>query len=176
MPKSKQQKEEILRDLKNKISKAKSVIFTSYDSLSAEENNLLRKNLKAENSEYYVAKKTFFELAFKDKKIESLKPRGFKGKVAAVFGYGDEVSPAKVVDEFKKTHENTIEFVGGILEDKYIDSEAVSKLAKIPSREELYAKLVGSLNAPISGFVNALAGNLRNLVYVLNAIKNKKEA
>ena len=176
MAKNKQQKQEILRDLKHKIDKAKSIIFTKYDGLSVQDNNELRKNLKAEDSEYLVAKKTFLELAFKDKKIESLKPREFEGKVAVVFGYGDEVAPAKIVDNFRKTHEDTIEFVGGILNENYISPEEVAKLAKIPSKEELYAKLVGSLNAPISGFVNVLAGNMRNLVYVLSAIKTKKEA
>jgi large subunit ribosomal protein L10 len=67
-----------------------------------------------------------------------------------------------------------LDFLGGILEGKFIDAAQVKFLADLPSREELYAKLVGSINAPVSGFVNALAGNLRNLVGVLNAIQTKK--
>ncbi len=79
----------------------------------------------------------------------------------------------KLVKGFSKKHED-IEFQGGILEGQIIDIEELKKLADLPSREELLAKVVGSLNAPISGFVNVLAGNLRGLVNVLNAIKDNK--
>jgi large subunit ribosomal protein L10 len=98
------------------------------------------------------------------------------GQLAAIFGYEDEVAPAKVVDTFLADKENAgkIAFLGGVLEGRFIDKDQVTALAKIPSREELYAKLVGSMNAPVSGFVNALAGNLRNLVGVLKAIEEKK--
>ena len=90
------------------------------------------------------------------------------------FGYEDEVVPAKIVDEFKKTHEEQINFIGGVLENNFLSAEKIQELAKLPSKQELYAKIVGSLNAPISGFVNVLAGNMRNLVYVLKAIEEKK--
>lgn len=177
MPKTKLQKKEILRDLTEKASKAKSVVFTKFNRLTVKENENLRKELKKENSEYFVAKKTLINLAFKDSKIDGLDARGFEGQIAAIFGYSDEVAPAKVVQGFKKKLEDKekIEFLGGILESKYIDAVKVKELAGLPSREELYAKVVGSLNAPISGFVNALAGNLKNLVYVLKAIETKKQ-
>ena len=71
--------------------------------------------------------------------------------------------------------ENKIDFLGGILENKFINATQVADLAKLPSKQELYAKIVGSINAPVSGFVNALAGNLKNLVYALSAIKDKKQ-
>lgn len=175
MAKTKEQKEEILKGLKDKISRSKSVVFTSFDKLGVKDNEDLRNKLKAENSEYLVAKKTLLDLAFKDSKVENLNIKDFKGKIAAVFGYEDEVAPAKIVSEFKKQSEDTIQFIGGILEDKFLEKEEVEALAKIPSKQELYAKIVGSINAPISGFVNALAGNLKNLVYVLKAIEEKKQ-
>jgi len=177
MPKSREQKKEILRDLNEKVSKAKSVVFTKFSRLTVKENENLRKELRKENSEYYVAKKTLINLAFKDSKIDGVDTRGFEGQIAAVFGYKDEVAPAKVVDKFKKSMEDKekIIFLGGILENNYIDAEKVKALAVLPSKEELYAKLVGTLNAPISGFVNAMAGNLKNLVYVLKAIETKKQ-
>ncbi len=102
----------------------------------------------------------------------------FKGKVAAIFGYSDEVAPAKIVNDFRKGLDKDsatkIEFLGGVLENKFIASEAVDNLAKLPSKQELYAKMVGSMNAPVSGFVNVLAGNIRNLVNVLKAVEEKK--
>lgn len=177
MPKSKEQKRDILESLKDKISRSKSIVFTKFRSLGAAENETLRKELKKEDSEYYVAKKTLMDIAFKDSKIENLNIKGFDGQIAAVFGYKDEVTPAKVVDAFKKKLEDKekVVFLGGILENKFIDAAGVSNLAGLPSKQELYAKIVGTINAPISGFVNALAGNLKNLVYVIKAIETKKQ-
>jgi len=174
MAKTKEQKGQILRDLTDKISKSKSIVFTKFSGLGVKESEAIRKELGVEKGEYYVAKKTLMNLAFKDLKIKDLELKSFDGQIAAVFGYEDEVAPAKVIDKFKKEYEDKIEFVGGILKNKFITADEVGNLAKLPSREELYAKIVGSINAPISGFVNALAGNLRNLVYVLKAVGEKK--
>ena len=174
MAKNKEQKQEIVRTLKKQIEKSKSIVFASFDGLEVKENEILRKELKKENSEYVVAKKTLMNLAFEDAKIDNLNVRDFEGRVAAIFGYEDEVAPAKIVGEFQKTHEDNIDFLGGILENKYLSKEEVTALSKLPSKQELYAKIVGSLNAPISGFVNVLAGNLRGLVTVLKAIEEKK--
>jgi len=173
MAKNKEQKKEILENLKDKIGKSKSIVFTKFDGLQVRENEELRNKLKEENSEYYVAKKSLLDLALKDTDLK-VDVQSFNGKVAAIFGYVDEVAPAKIVNEFKKTVEDKIEFLGGILEGKFLSSEEMIALAKLPSKQELYAKIVGSINAPVSGFVNALAGNLRNLVYVLKAVEEKK--
>ena len=173
MPINKEQKRTILHDLTEKISKSKSIVFTKFDKLTVKENEELRNQLKAENSEYCVAKKTLINLALKNSGFD-VDAKHFEGKIAAIFGYQDEVAPAKIVNLFKKTCGDKIEFVGGILENKFITPTQVTFLAKLPSKQELYAQIVGSINAPISGFVNVLAGNLRNFVGVLNAIKESK--
>ncbi len=174
MAKTKLQKQVMLRDITTKIDKAKSMVFTEFNAMGVKQNEELRHSLRAENSEYLVTKKTLLEIALKDKKVEGFNPRNFSGKLSVVFGYEDEVAPAKIVDEFKKKNPDSITFVGGILDNKFIDAAGVQALAKLPSKLELYAKIVGSINAPVSGFVNVLAGNLRGLVYALNAIKEKK--
>lgn len=178
MPKTKGQKQAILAELSDKASKAKSIVFTQFSGLEAKENEELRKELRAENSEYYVAKKTLLDIALKNANINNVDVRNLPGQIAAVFGYGDEVTPAKIVDKFvdryKKEKTNKIVFVGGVLENKFLTAANVSELAKLPSKQELYAKLVGTINAPVSGFVNVLAGNLRGLVTVLKAIEGKK--
>lgn len=174
MPKTKLQKQEILRTLSEKIKGAKSIVFTEFNALGVKDNEELRKKLRDGGSEYLVAKKTLIDIAFKNEKIDTVDAKGFEGKVAVVFGNDDEVAPAKALAEFKKTHADKINFVGGLLDGKFITGEEVSALAKIPSKTELYAKLVGSLNAPISGFVNVLAGNIRGLLTVLKAIEEKK--
>jgi large subunit ribosomal protein L10 len=175
MPKNKIQKGEILRNLSEKIKKSKSVVFAGFNALTVKDNENLRAQLRKENSEYYVAKKTLMNIAFKDQ-IKDLNVRDMDGKLAAVFSYEDEVAPAKILGNFRKDKEKATKvfFLGGILENKLLSKQEVEALAQLPSKTELYAKLVGSLNAPISGFVNALAGNLKNLVYVLKAIENKK--
>lgn len=176
MAKTKKQKQEIVGSLKDKLLKSKSVVFTKFEGLGVKENEDLRQSLKKSGSEYMVAKKTLLDIAFKE--FEGVSPKSFDGKVAAIFGYEDEVAPAKTVSNFKKDlsdeEKDKINFIGGILEGKFITQEEVDNLSKLPSREELYAKIVGSINAPVSGFVNALAGNLRNLVYVLKAVEEKK--
>jgi large subunit ribosomal protein L10 len=174
MPKSKIQKQEILRNLTERIKKSKSIVFAGFNALGVKDNEDLRLKLRAEEGEYYVAKKTLLDRAFKEQGLTSLDKSAFDGKLAVIFSYRDEVSPAKVVDKFRKDKEDKIFFLGGILEGKFLSQSEVEALAKLPSRQELLSKLVGSLNAPVSGFVNVLAGNLRGLVTVLKAIEEKK--
>jgi large subunit ribosomal protein L10 len=175
MPKNKLQKQEILRTLSEKFKKSKSVVFAGFNALTVKDNEILRDQLRKENSEYYVAKKTLMNLAFKDQ-ITGLNAREMDGKLAAIFSYEDEIAPAKIIANFRKDKEKAdkIFFLGGILENKLLSKVEIEALSQLPSKPELYARLVGSLNAPISGFVNALSGNLRNLVYVLKAIEEKK--
>ncbi|MEA3449624.1 MAG: 50S ribosomal protein L10 [Patescibacteria group bacterium] len=176
MAKTKEQKQAMLKAMTDKFEIAKSVIFASFDKLTVSENNELRDKLKEEKNEFLVAKKTILNLALKNQKQKDVDISDCKGQVAAIFGYEDEVSPARIVKEFRKEHEEKIDFLGGILENKFIGNEKVSALADLPGKDELRAKLVGSLNAPISGFANVLAGNIRSFSNVLNAIKTQKEA
>ncbi len=174
MPKSKQQKQVISRDITERLQKAKAVVFTSFTNLGVKENEALRNSLVEKDSEYYAAKKTLLKRALSDMKVEGVETAELTGQVAVTFGYGDEVAAAKVIADFQKNNEGKIEFLGGILENRYIDARAVAALATMPSKQELYAKVVGSINAPVSGFVNVLAGNLRSLVRVLSAIEATK--
>lgn len=174
MPKTKAQKQTIITEISDKVKQAKSMVFVNFDKLTVLENEELRKELKKEGNEYLATKKTLLEKSLQESGFENLAVKEFTGQIATVFGFQDEISPAKILSKFAKDKKNKIFFMGGILENKFIVAEKVQELAKLPAREELYAKLVGTLNAPISGFVNALAGNLKNLVYVLDAIKSKK--
>ena len=176
MAKTREQKRDILKSLSEKISKANSIIFAGFNSLGVKENEDLRKNLKSENSEYFVTKKTLLNLALKENKLDDVDVKNFDGKIATIFGYGDEIAPAKIVDKFSIGLEGEkICFVGGVLDNKFINADEIKALAKLPSKQELYARIVGSINAPVSGFVNVLAGNIRSLLYTLKAIEEKKQ-
>lgn len=171
---SKQKKEEVVADLVQKLNQAKSVVFTDYRGLTVEELNEVRNELRKDGIEYKVIKNTLFNIAAKDAGLDlDLKQATGGHPIAAAFGFGDEVAPAKVVNSYANKNEK-LEILGGILEGKEISAIMVKSLAKLPSREELYGKLVGTLAAPMSGMVNVLQGNIRGLVNVLNSIKETK--
>ena len=169
----KEQKQAIIKDFEDKIGRAKAIVFTKFFGVKANDINGLRRMFKAQNSEYVVTKKTLMERAFAQSAITGVQTDDLAGEVATVFGYEDEVAPAKIMSDFIKTHQN-VEVLGGVLEGKFIPAQQVRALASLPSKLELYAKVVGSLQAPLSGLVRVLAGNLTGLVRVLKAIEAKK--
>lgn len=173
MPKTKAQKQEDLATLVDQCTRAKSVVFGYYRGLKVKEVEALRKECRAEQMDYVVAKKTLLGLAMKEAGIGGVDLDAFTKPVAVTFAYGDEVAPARVLSAFAKKHE-ALEIAGGVLERNFVSAAQVIALSQLPSREELLARLVGTLNAPASGFVNVLAGNLRKFVYALNAIKESK--
>lgn len=173
MPKTKNQKEEILKTLKDKLSGSKAVIFSSDKGLNVKTTERLRNELKENGAEYMVAKKTLLKLATKDLG-DSGDLEGLDGSVALTFSYDDEITGARILNKYAKENEN-LKLSGGILENKLILADTVKRLAELPTKDVLLARLVSSLNSPISGMVGVLSANLRNFVGVLNAIKEKKE-
>jgi large subunit ribosomal protein L10 len=171
MAKTKEQKVKIVEELENKISKSKSIFFVNYEKLTVPEIQTLRRKLKKEMADYFVAKKTLFKLACQKAKL-NIDPKKIEGNFALVFSLGDEVAPTKVITGFAKENEN-LKIVGGILGNEFIPAEKVIALSKLPSRPELLAKFIGCINSPVYGFVNVLAGNIRGLINILNEIKNK---
>ncbi|HLD21951.1 MAG TPA: 50S ribosomal protein L10, partial [Patescibacteria group bacterium] len=162
MAKTRQQKEQEFASLQEKLQKSKGIVFARYMGLTVNELQELRRNLRKEQNEMVVVKKTLIGRMLENAGHSKDATSTMDGGVAAVFGYNDEVSPAKVLATYAKKHE-AVGFLGGILEGKLIDAEQVTALSKLPSRPELLAKMVGSMKSPISGFVNVLAGNMRGL-------------
>jgi len=177
MPKTREQKKVAIDELADKIVRAKSIIFTSYAGLDVPGIEQLRAKFREQGVEYKAGNKNLINIALDNAKIDHEDITKLEGSIAAAFSTEDEVSAAKVAKEFSKVN-NNLGIRAGILkigEDwKYLSEAEVMNLANLPSREELLAKVVGSIKAPISGFVNVLAGNMRGLVNVLNAIKDTK--
>lgn len=173
MAKTRVQKEEALAVYQESLQNAKSVVFVNFDKLKVKDIEKLRRQCRSEKVGYVVAKKTLMKLALTKAGLTDVNPKAFEHGVATVFGFEDEVAPARIMQTFAKDHE-ALKTIGGILEGTYVDRERVIALASLPSRQELLGKLVGTIQAPVSGFVNVLAGNLRGLLYALNAIKESK--
>lgn len=168
---TKDQKKNLVKDLTEKIKTAKSVVFADFRGLKVKDLSELKKELRKSNASFKVAKKTLMKIAFKDAGI-NFDPEKLEGQIAVSLS-DDEVSAAKTINMFSRKNEN-IKIVGGFVGKKEMSIEEIITLAKLPSREELLAKLVGTINAPVSGFVNVLAGNLRGLVQVLKAVSESK--
>ncbi len=175
MPKTRQQKEQTLAELSQKFSTAKSVVFARYMGLTVADVQELRKELKVEEGEMMVAKKSLIKRMLKDAGSDDSVVDNMESGVAVVFGFKDEVASAKILANFAKTHD-VVSFYAGVLEGKTLSGEEVVALSKLPSKQELLAKMVGSMNAPISGLVNVFAGNQRNLMTVLTRISEQKSA
>jgi large subunit ribosomal protein L10 len=169
---TKKQKQEIVEELTDKIRRQKSLIFTDAKGVKVKDIQLIRRELRKLEGEYKVAKKTLMELALK-KEGKKMDLSEFSGSLASSFGYSDPISLIKVLTKLAKTNDK-FKILGGMVEGKVLSALEIKELSKIPSREILLAKLVGSIKSPISGFANVLQGNLRNLVGVLNAIRDNK--
>ncbi len=174
MPITRQQKEEIIKSLSDKFSKAKSIVFLGFQGLTVKEDKELRNKLRSENIDYKVARKTLIRRSLREIKIEGVDDISLEGPVGAAIGYEDEIAPARLANEFAKTNKK-LQLLGGYISNKYANAKEIKALALLPGKDQLRAQLVGTINAPISGFVNVLAGNIRGLVTVLKAIGDGKK-
>ncbi len=172
MSKTRKEKEKIVKELIDKLNKIKSAVFTCYKGLTVGEIQELREKMREKDIEYKIVKNTLLKIAQKKSDLKDIELPETDKPLAIAFGYEDEVMPAKIIGEFSKEHE-ALEMIYGILDNKLLTKEEVEELAKIPSKEELLAKMVSTISSPVSGFVNALRGNLNNLVGVLRAIGQK---
>jgi len=167
----KEKKAVAIKKIKEKIDTAKVWIMTDYRGMTVKEITDLRRKLRACKAEYRVVKNTFTVRALPEAHA-SLKPM-LKGTMAVVFGFEDMVEPAKVLAAFIKEAEKP-KILGGVVEGQYFEEKGITALAKLKSKEELRADVVGRLKSPLFGLVNALQGNIRKLVYALNAVKDKR--
>jgi large subunit ribosomal protein L10 len=168
---------EAVKVIDEKLKRCHNIILVDYAGLSVAEQTEFRKQAKSVGGEMTVQKNSLLALTLK-KRAKELPESVFdalNGPTAMIYGYEDAVGVTKLAVEFAKTHEDNFKLKVGVLAGtddsphQALDIEALKKLATLPNREELRAKLVGTLNAPISGFVTVLSGNLRGLVQVIKA-------
>lgn len=170
---SREKKEQVIKELKSDLQNAQVVIFTDYKGMGVNDLTVMRNKIRESGGTYMVAKKTLIKKAIEEEGIEGIDPGEMDGQVAVAFGMEDSVATTKAIYEtYKETEKPGI--LLGYMDGNVLTQDQVIQLAKLPSREELLTQVVGSINAPLSGLVNVLHGNLRGLVYALNAIKEQK--
>ena len=168
---TKEKKQAILNQLKQELQGNKVIFFVNFQGIKTKELFALRKSLKKNSAKLEVVKKTLLKLSFKDVGVNFDKSQ-FEGEVAVAFG-PEEIKLAKLLYEFAKKYEN-LKILGGYLKNgvyEFIAPKEIVELAKLPSREELLAKLVWTIANPISRFINLGSANIKGLVLVLSAIK-----
>lgn len=168
------QKQQVVSELSEKLKSAVSGVLVDYKGITVEQDTKLRAELRKAGVYYAVKKNSIISLAAKQVGLEELES-ALSGTTAIAVSDSDLTAPAKILAKFAEDNKNfTIK--AGFIEGKAASAEEIGALAKLPSKEVLVAKFLGSMNAPISGFVNVLNGNLRGLVVALNAIAEKKSA
>jgi len=168
---TKSQKEAILAELKEAMSQNKVLVMADYRGLTVGDMQALKREVREAGGKMQVAKKTLLNIVLEDAGIE-FDTRSFVGPLVFLFGPEETVVPKKVWN-FARKNEN-LKIEGAILESKVLSSADTVALAKLPSKEELLAKLVGTIQGPVSGFVNVLAGPMRSMVQVLKAVSDNK--
>ncbi len=166
-------KSEKIDAMKEKFEKAQVAVVTEYKGYSVEEITTLRRNLQKEGGDYMVTKNTLAKIAAKGTNYEAIADL-CKGPIALAFGFEDQVSPAKVVSKFIKDSKKG-EIIGAVLEGNLLSADEAKALANLPSKEELYAKMLGSINSPASGIVGSVNAVMASLTRAIAAVRDQKE-
>lgn len=149
-----EQKQVIVNEIKEKFSGASSAVLVDYRGLTVEQDTELRKKLREAGVEYKVYKNTMMNFAVKDTEFEPLKDY-FEGPSAIAFSYDDPTNGPRIINQVASKYK-ALEFKAGVVEGKFYDIEGITKVAKIPPKEELLSKLLGSFNSPIASFARVV--------------------
>lgn len=163
MSKAIDMKQEVVKEIVEKLQKAASCVVVDYKGLTVEEVTELRNKFREVGVDYKVYKNTLVRRAATEiGSFEKFNDVDLVGANGFAISFEDAIAPVRVISEFAKKHPN-LELKMGYVEGTFYDSQKMEELSKIPSREELIAKLVGSFKAPLSNFV-----------YLLDALAKKK--
>jgi large subunit ribosomal protein L10 len=167
-----QKNQDYVNKLIERLKPGKAFYFTDFTGLAVKNLEVLRRELRKNNATYVVLKNTLGYLAMKDMGFEDKSIRGlFVGPTGLAIAFDDPVVLAKILNNTEN-----LKLKGGFVEGEYLDTNKIVEFARIPPRELLYGQLVGSVNV-LGNFVGVLEAMIRNLMYTLEAIKEKnKEA
>lgn len=173
---TREQKSQIIEDLTKKTKESQSVLMVDFTSLKVSEANTLRKSLRESGIEMKAVKKTLVQRILRNAGIKDFNVFQFPASIALVFSPEEGMLASKRVYDFSKTlKDRAFKILGGFMGGKFIDAEMVVTLAKLPSREVLLSQLLYVLNSMPRALVGVLQGNLRKLVFALDAIAKIKK-
>lgn len=172
MPKSRLQKSELVKVYRQALDNAKMAVIVANKGLTVVQTEAIREKFFANQEQFLIIKNSLFKIALKQQGLE-LPAELFDRPLALAVSDSDEVLVAKDITSFAKDFD-TIEVVAGVYEKAAVERSVVSKLAALPAKEELIAKVVMTIKAPLTGLVNVLRGPSRGLVNVLSQIKEQK--
>lgn len=167
---------DIVKDLKERLQDAKAIVLVDYKGINIEEVNQLRNRFRSEQVDYLVQKNTLVKIALNDMGITDL-DEYLVGPTALAICKSDEIAPARVLVKFVKDimeDKGFPKFKAGFVAGNLLDGKQMLALAKLPSREELLAKFMGSAQAPLSRFVGVTQGIIRKFVYAVDAVAKTK--
>ena len=167
-------KSEKISQMKEKIEKAKVAIVTDYKGLSVEEITKLRRLIQKEDADYMVTKNTLAKIAIKGTEYEVLAD-SLTGPVAIAFGFEDQVAPAKALAKFIKESKKG-EILAAAMDGKLLSASEAKALATLPSKQEIYAKMLGCINSPASGIANSINAVMSQLTRAMAAVRDQKAA
>ena len=160
--------------IKEKIDKAQVAVVTEYKGLSVEEITKLRRAIQKDGGDLMVTKNTLAKIAIKGTPYEVL-AETLTGPIAIAFGFQDQVAPAKALSKFIKETKKG-EILAAAMDGKLMTAEEAKALANLPSKEELYAKMLGCINSPASGIANSVNAVMSSLVRAIAAVRDQKSA
>lgn len=164
----KKEKEKIIDELADSLSKCAIVIATDYRGLTAKEMVQLRRQLAELGIEYRVAKNTLTRFAAGKTNMSEFETM-LTGPVALTFGFDDVVAPAKALNDYIRSTSSVLRIKGGLMGDRLLNEKEIISLASIPPKEVLLGQLVGQLAAPIQSLHNVLSAPVRGLLNVIQA-------
>ena len=171
-----QRKIEVVAEFKEKFKSSKSIFLADFSGINVAETTKLRRSFREANVEYRILKNNLAKRSFHDAGIDGLEDM-LTGMTAFAFSDEDAIAPVRVIKQFnKQISKDTKPLVikGCVFEGKVFGADQAEAIANLPSREQLLAKFVGLLQAPMSGLVNVLSDTGRKLVASLEAVKSQK--
>ena len=165
------EKEKQVAEIEDRVQRSKVTIFTDFCGLSVKEMEELRKQFREVKVEYKVYKNTLISRAFEGRyQVDHF----LREPTALAFSFDDISVPAKIITNFAK-EKPALKIKGGLVEGQIMDKAGIEKLAELPSKEELLARIVWQIRSPIQGLVNVINGPLVKLIMVLKAIEENKK-
>ncbi len=170
-----QQKKEIVETLVEKFQKASGCYFLDFEKMDVESTTRLRRQFFEKGIEYKVAKNTLIEIALEQAGLKQPKTDFLKGNTGIAFGYDDPTVPAKVLKPILDK-EDKPKFKAAIVEGVFYGQDQLKTLATLPSKADMIAGILGSLNSPVSGIVGSINAVMRDLASLIEEVAKKRSA